>query len=114
MNDQNRREICLFRFFGLNSSQAKEFEGLAGDIKVRRHKGVVENTFVVSMFLEESSNYQWVITFLEKNKFAREDYGFFVSLRTDEDSAIMRMPTHAADLFRLVGGVIDFSFTSIS
>ncbi len=107
-----RDESVSFRFFALSASQAAELLNLRPDATsrpARGRKGCVIGTFV----LEAGVNYDWIARFIEQNKIPEEDYGIFVSISTSSDSDVVRLPRFAAELSRSLGGVIDFSFTSL-
>jgi hypothetical protein len=79
---------------------------------VRPARGSSEH-YVVSWWLQEIEDYDWLTNFLAEADLRDEDYGLFVSVRTGFDTGIVRIPHFALTLSRRVGGVIDFSYTCI-
>jgi len=61
--------------------------------------------------LEEGKDYAWLKVLVNKENIASADFGFFLSIRTDETSGIMRVPDFVVQLIQELGGVVDFSFT---
>lgn len=108
----NKLERVGFRFFRLQKSQADEIAKLYPKVNIRPARGSSEH-YVVSWWLQETETYDWLMDFLAEANLGYEDYGLFVSLRTDSDTDIIRVPQFALDLSRRVGGVIDFSYTYI-
>jgi hypothetical protein len=107
-----KMERVGFRLFRLSKAQVGEITKLYPKAEVRPARGS-SGGYVVSWWLQETETYDWLIDFLADAKLGHEDYGLFVSLRTDSDSDIIRVPQFALELSRRVGGVIDFSYTYI-
>lgn len=108
----DKRERVGFRFFRLSKDQADEVAKLYPKVSIRPSRVSAEH-YVVSWWLQETETYDWLMDFLAEAKLGYEDYGLFVSLRTDSDSDIIRVPQFALELSRRVGGVVDFSYTII-
>ncbi len=108
----NKRERVGFRFFRLSRDQVDKVAKIYPKASIRPSR-VGSEHYVVSWWLEEIETYDWLMDFLTEAKLGYEDYGLWVSLRTDSDSDIIRVPQFALELSRRVGGVIDFSYTII-
>lgn len=101
-----------FRFVGLTREQAERFASLHPDARInarRKHPG----EYVGWIDLAAGVQYDWVETFIKDLRPAAEDYGLFVSLTTEIDTDMIRVPDFALDLSRRAGGVIDFSYTYV-
>ena len=109
----HRKDVFAFRFLALSSSSLEELRKICPQAisrPVRRREGLVTGVFD----LQVDQDYSWVKAFIAKHLVSENDYGLFVSVSTDSDSEIVSLPKFAADLFREVGGGIDFSFTVLS
>ncbi len=102
----------MFRFVRLTREQAKKFASLHPDARINAHHKH-EGQYVGWVDLEAEGPYDWVETFAKDLRPAAEDYGLFVSLTTEIDTDIIRVPDFALDLSRRAGGVIDFSYTYV-
>jgi hypothetical protein len=105
--------MVSFRFVRLNREQAEKFASLHPDARInakRKHEG----EYVGWVDLEAGGGrYDWVESFAKELHPAADDYGLFVSLTTEIDTDIIRVPDFALDLSRRAGGVIDFSYTYV-
>src|SRR4051794_10720798 len=80
----SKRERVGFRFFRLSKDQVDEITKLHPKAGIRPARGS-SGDYVVSWWLQETETYDWLIDFLAEAELAHEDYGLFVSLRTDFD-----------------------------
>ena len=112
---ENRKLRCWFRLVRIPSDMLVAFKVAAGE----HHEDLREaphfsgEGMVASFLIEPGRDYQWVHSFLREHQ-VRDGYGTFVSLRTDLDSDIVTVPEHVVQFIRLVGGTLEFSFTSIA
>jgi hypothetical protein len=107
-----KRERVAFRFFRLTKAQVDEVARLYPMADVRRAR-IEADKYVVSWWLQDTETYEELAGFINGALLCEEDYGLFVSLRTDYDTDIIRVPQFALNLSRRVGGVIDFSYTVV-
>lgn len=70
-----------------------------------------KSNFVISLQLDESLDYGQFADVL--NSVCNLKKGLYVSLVTESDSDGLSIPIFVIDLFRRIGGTIDFSFTSV-
>jgi hypothetical protein len=105
-----RLERVGFRFFRLTKLQADEVIQLYPGAKIRPTRKEEEH-YVVSLWLQENERYEDLVKFVAEAGLQEEEYGLFVSVRTDFDTGIVRAPQFALRLSRRVGGVVDFSYT---
>jgi hypothetical protein len=104
--------MVSFRFVRLTREQAERFASLHPDARInakRKHEG----EYVGWVDLEAGGRYDWVEAFAKDLRPPEEDYGLFVSLTTEVDTDIIRVPGFALDLSRRAGGAIDFSYTYV-
>lgn len=109
----HRDEFLGFRFFALSPAQLDELRNVCPDVQsrpARKREGLVTG----ALNLRPDADYSWLKSFIDERNIPDCDYGLFVSVSTSSDSEIVRLPQFAADIFRQVGGVIDFSFTVLS
>jgi hypothetical protein len=107
-----KRERVGFRFFRLTKVQADKISTLYQGANVRPARDDADK-YVVSLWLQDTGRYDELAGFIGEANLCEEDYGIFVSLRTDDDTDIIRIPQFALNLSRRVGGVIDFSYTIV-
>jgi hypothetical protein len=107
-----KRERVGFRFFRITKAQVDEISKLYPRANVKPARNDVDK-YVVFWWLQETERYEELADFIGKANLHEEDYGLFVSLRTDYDSGVIRVPQFALNLSRRVGGVIDFSYTVV-
>jgi hypothetical protein len=109
----HRDELLGFRFFALSPTQLDELRQVWPDVEsrpARRREGLVTG----ALTLRPNTDYSWLKSFITQHGIPESDYGLFVSVSTSSDSEIVRLPQIAAEIFRQVGGQIDFSFTVLS
>ena len=109
----HRDEMLGFRFFALSLAQLDELRTICSGVQsrpARKREGLVTGAFT----LHEEADYSWVKRFIEECNIPESDYGLFVSISTSRDSEVVRLPAMAAEIFRRVGGQIDFSFTVLA
>lgn len=108
-----KREKHYFRFLRLNGEQAKDLVRLCPDATIRSRAGEA-GVLVGSFRLVEGEPYGWITDLVARHRIDEEDYGIFVSLVTEMDTDIIRVPRFVAELYRRTGGVLDFSYTYVS
>ncbi len=109
----HRKEVVAFRFLALRQSHLDELREIHPGVvsrPARKRDGLVTGVFD----LQVAVDYSWIKPFIEQRQIPESDYGLFVSISTSSDSEIVSLPKFAADIFRRVGGGIDFSFTVLS
>ena len=109
----HRDELIGFRFFALSPAQLDELRKVCPDAQgrpARKREGFIVGSFT----LHAGGDYSWLKPFIQACQIPACDYGLFVSVSTSSESAIVRLPEFAADIFHDVGGVMDFSFTVLS
>lgn len=107
-----KRERVGFRFLRLTKAQADEVSKLYPGADVKPARNDVDR-YVVFWWLQDTGRYEELADFIGRVDLREEDYGLFVSLRTDYDSDIIRIPQFALSFSRSVGGAIDFSYTVV-
>lgn len=107
---RNRRDG--FRFLRLTHEQAKLVTDREPSASIKERKAE-PGQYVVSFWLREDGDYNWLPGTLAEFSLSENDYGFFISLVTASDSEIVSLPDHVADLYRKLGGQLDFSFTVV-
>jgi hypothetical protein len=105
--------FIAFRFLSLTPAERDSLLRLSSDIESRPARGI-EGRVTGIFALNEGVDYGWIGRFITEHNISKTDYGLFISISTSRDSDLVRVPDFATDLFRVLGGVIDFSFTSIS
>jgi hypothetical protein len=107
-------ERTWFRFFSLSRDQGDNLRKtyFYDDIKAMANKSSPDR-FTISIPLKESLALGPLREFISDEHLGSEDYGLFVSLVTDRETAIVEVPKFVRDFFKEVGGRIDFSFTIV-
>lgn len=109
----HRKDVFAFRFLALSPAQLKELCEVCAEVVSRPARK--KDGFVTGVFdLYADRDYSWVRPFIEEHGIPECDYGLFVSVSTSSDSEIVSVPQFVADIFRSVGGGLDFSFTVLS
>lgn len=109
----HRKDVFAFRFLALSPVTLEALRKLCPEAisrPVRKREGMVTGVFD----LDGDHDYTWIKSFIDQHQIPECDYGLFVSVSTDSDSEIISLPKFAAEIFRAVGGGIDFSFTVLS
>ena len=104
---------CNFRLLRLTSEHLARLREL-GDGAPMRERQAEDETWVAVIPLQPDRSYQWIGKFLEEHDLGERAHGFFLSVVSETDSEIVRVPDYVVDLIReLDGVVVDFSFTYI-
>jgi hypothetical protein len=109
----HRKDVFAFRFLALSPAHLNELREICPEAvsrPVRKREGLVTGVFD----LRDDVDYSWIGSFIEERRISENDYGLFVSVSTSSDSEIISLPQFVADIFRKVGGGLDFSFTVLS
>jgi hypothetical protein len=109
----HRKDVFAFRFLALSPAHLNQLRQICADVvsrSARKREGLVTGVFD----LRAGVDYSWIKQFIDEHRIPERDYGLFVSISTSSDSEIVSLPQFAADIFRQVGGGIDFSFTVLS
>jgi hypothetical protein len=109
----HRKDVVAFRFLALLPAHLDELREIHPGVvsrPARKREGLVTGVFD----LQSGVDYSWIGGFIDQRQIPESDYGLFVSISTSNDSDIVSLPQFAADIFRHVGGGIDFSFTVLS
>jgi hypothetical protein len=102
-----------FRFLALSPPQFDALRQHRPDVMSRPSRGRPGQ--VTGVFdLCENEDYAWMKPFIAAHEIPFTDYGLFVSISTSSDSEIVRVPQFASDIYREIGGVLDFSFTVLA
>jgi hypothetical protein len=102
-----------FRFMNLSRDVSDGLRALATNPTTVRPEHGQPDRYVVSFWLEPNIDYDWIQGAIHENRLDESQYGLFVSLVTESDSDIVAVPDFARELFRKVGGRLEFSFTSV-
>lgn len=101
-----------FGLRGLTSDLVSELFSLGDQLRVQPDRNRPEE-YNVSFWLKADKDYAWLVKFLEDHAIEPDDFGFTVSIVTEENSGVVRLPRWAAPLIRKTKGAIRFSYTFI-
>ncbi len=107
-----RKERVGFRFLNLSRDAADSLRSLTGNPAIKPKHGQPDR-YVLSFWLEPGISYGWIDSTIQEHRLDESEYGFFVSLVTDSDSDMIAVPDFAKNLFRRLGGRLEFSFTLV-
>jgi len=100
-----------FRFQRLSVTQASELKSLVATVDVRpRFDG---HDFAASIAITPDTDCNWIPGFVRDAGLQRDTYGVFVSVVTDNDTGIIRVPQFSVELAARLGCHIDVSYTVI-
>jgi hypothetical protein len=107
-------ERYWFRFFHLSRGQGDKLRShyFYDGIRAMANRDFPEQ-FVVSIPLTESLELAPICDFIRAEHLEESEYGVFISLLTELETAIVTVPGFVQRLVRDVGGKIEFSFTVI-
>jgi len=100
-----------FRFERLSVTQASELKSLVPTVDVRpRFDG---HGLGGSISISQDTDCNWIPGFVRDAGLQRDTYGVFVSVVTDNDTGIIRVPQFSVELAARLGCHIDVSYTVI-
>jgi hypothetical protein len=108
-----RKERVGFRFMNVSHDVAVRLHARVANATVRPMHGSPDRYVVSLSWLDPAGDYDWIGDAVHEHHLEEADYGLFVSLVTEAESAIVSVPDFARALFRRVGGRLDFSFTCL-
>lgn len=114
MDNKYHNENYSFRFVNLPPKETIKFREISNDWKPRIKKYKNLENFVITFQIAPNTSYHSLINFIKENKIERALYGFFISLETNSDMDGVHVPDYILDLYKKVGGNIDFSFIFIN
>ncbi len=113
MKHPYHNERIAFRFVGFPKKAVPLLKKALPGVELKMGKQKKTQKLVISFQLNKNLKHKKLRAFLRQNKISPNTYGLWVSLVTERDSDGVRVPAFAAELFRKVGGKLDFSFTSV-
>jgi hypothetical protein len=108
-----RTETISFRFIDVPKSFLQKLEqGLKCELKVGHRER--DTARVVAVFtLDPAMDFEMLSLLIKQNQIQESHYGIWISIVTEADSDGIHVPDYVVRLLRLVGGQLDFSFTSV-
>ena len=109
MSDEVKSE-CWFRFESLSESQVRALRQHCGSVEVRPI-GNVPDRFVASFQFDPVEKYDWLESFVRVGNISDSEYGVFVYVESTHPTPIVELPPFVVELYRRIGGRMEFSFT---
>ena len=105
---------CSFRIIGMSEAeQSRAIEEYLSGFQYRMGADHQDSSKkILRLILEEDTSVELLINLL-KSTSNDVYYDFFVSVSSDEQTAIIEIPEYVLELYKQVGGKICFSYTCI-
>jgi hypothetical protein len=110
MSESKRKVRITFRFLELDEDRALELARIFMPKLVTLSRPNSSGKRAVHIKLENQEICEKVAAYVKSGGFRSEAYGLYSSIVTNRDHDGIRLPPHATELIRRLGGYVDFAF----